>query len=603
MRLLCLMLILLLLLPVSNAQFVNAKVVNIKAVAVKTGEKPEGATIDITVTITPGSGKVFVSTTPYTEIDMQGSAQLAALTACDLLGMDFMKYNFFYEIRAEAPIVGGPSAGAVMTIATIAALKNLSIRKDVFMTGMIYPDGFIGPVGGIPYKLEAAAKSGAKVFLIPKGQRIVYVQEKVEQKKGPFIIVTTKTKPIDLVEYGKKFGVDVVEVSTIEEALWYYTGYTIEKPKPTFSISKYSDLLKILAVNMKNSTMDLLAEVENITRPDEIKEIIKEGDRYFDEGYYYTATSKYFQAKIELRYLYYRVTITDSDELSKEFDRVEKEIDDMVDYLKGLKDVGVESFQIIGAAEERVALAERYLFDAKTSGDFDKALYNLAWAKERIESARTWLSLLNTIKEDVPINREELKKRAEFYFREAESILIYASSIGGYPNLITSAEDSMDLARKQFDMGFYAGAAITCIDAITRASLSVEFIGIKNNEMLNAKLESAKKSAERALTEAEKAVTPILPIAYYEFAETQKDTFVAISYYKLSGRLAKLILVVAKAYPERGLVQVEYPPVTPSGNHYKQQKLHEISNVEIPGFCALAGVMAIAVASCVRRRQ
>ena len=115
MRLLCLMLILLLLLPVSNAQFVNAKVVNIKAVAVKTGEKPEGATIDITVTITLGSGKVFVSTTPYTEIDMQGSAQLAALTACDLLGMDFMKYNFFYEIRAEAPIVGGPSAGAVMT--------------------------------------------------------------------------------------------------------------------------------------------------------------------------------------------------------------------------------------------------------------------------------------------------------------------------------------------------------------------------------------------------------------------------------------------------------------------------------------------------------
>jgi uncharacterized protein len=597
------MLILLLLLPVSNAQFVNAKVVNIKAVAVKTGEKPEGATIDITVTITPGSGKVFVSTTPYTEIDMQGSAQLAALTACDLLGMDFMKYNFFYEIRAEAPIVGGPSAGAVMTIATIAALKNLSIRKDVFMTGMIYPDGFIGPVGGIPYKLEAAAKSGAKIFLIPKGQRIVYVQERVEQKKGPFIIVTTKTKPIDLVEYGKKFGVDVVEVSTIEEALWYYTGYTIEKPKPTFNISKYSDLLKILAVNMKNSTMDLLAKVEKITRPDEIKEIIKEGDRYFEEGYYYTATSKYFQAKIELRYLYYRVTITDSDELSKEFDKVEKEIDDMVNYLKGLKDVGVESFQIIGAAEERIALAERYLFDAETSGDFDKALYNLAWAKERIESARIWLSLLNTIKEDVPINKEELKKRAEFYFREAESIIVYASSIGGYQNLITSAEDSMDLARKQFDMGFYAGAAITCIDAITRASLSVEFIGVKNNEMLNAKLESAKKAAESALAEAEKAVTPILPIAYYEFAETQKDTFVAISYYKLSGRLAKLILVVAKAYPERGLVQVEYPPVTPSENHYKQQKLHEISNVEIPGFCVLAGIIAIAVASYVRRRR
>jgi len=81
------------------------------------------------------------------------------------------------------------------------------------------------------------------------------------------------------------------------------------------------------------------------------------------------------------------------------------------------------------------------------------------------------LSLLSTIKEDIPINRKELKKRAEFYFREAESLIVYARSIGGYPNLISSAEDTMDLARRQFDMGFYAGSAITCIDAITKASL------------------------------------------------------------------------------------------------------------------------------------
>jgi len=599
MRHLILILIAILVFPTIsvNAQFINAKIVTIKAVAVKSGEIPEGVVINITVIVTPGTGKVFVSTLPYTEIDMQGSAQLAALTACDLLGLDFTKYNFFYEIKAESPIVGGPSAGAVMTIATIVALKNLTLRDDVYMTGMIYPDGFIGPVGGIPYKLEAAAKAGAKIFLIPKGQRIVYIQERVEQKHGPFLIITTRTKPVDLIEYGSKLGVKVVEVSTIEEALWYYTGYIIEKPKLTINLSKYSDLLKILAINMKNSTLNFLKVVERFTNVDEVKKLIKDGDRYFNKGYYYTATSKYFQAKIELRYLYYLNTIKDYDSLSREFDNIQAEIDMMKNYLKNL-DVGIESFQIIGAAEERVALAESYLFKAKTSKD--RALYYLAYSKERLESARLWLSLLNSIREDIPIDKEVLKKRAEFYLREAQSLIVYAHSIGGYPELITNAEEDVILARNLFEMDFYSGAAIMCIDAITKASLSVELIGI-NSEMLSNKLQVAKESAESTLAEVEKIVTPILPIAYYEFAETQSDKILALSYYKLSERLAKLIHIVAKVYPERELVKVDYPPVNPRYDHVQVE--HRIERkVIIPGYKMIEFIIGILIAVYIIRK-
>ncbi len=603
-RPLCVGLILLLLIslvPV-HAEFVNAKVVTIKAVAVKTGERPEGAVINITVIITPGTGKVFVSTTPYTEIDMQGSAQLAALTACDLLGVDFTKHDFFYEIRADAPIVGGPSAGAVMTIATIAGLKNLTLRKDVFMTGMIYPDGFIGPVGGIPYKLEAAAKAGAKIFLIPKGQRYVYVQETVEEKQGPFIVITKRLKPVDVEELGKKLGVKVIEVSTIEQALWYYTGYTIQKPKPSVNISKYSDLMKVLAVNMKNRTMKLLNEVEKFEKPEDALRTIKEGDKYYKEGYYYTATCKYFQASIRLRYLLYRNIISNSDQLKRAFDNVSKEIDKMKDYLKKIKQLGVESFQVVGAAEDRVAWAERYLFDAETCGDFDQALWYLALARERIESAKVWLSLLNTIKVDVPINMNELKKRAEFYFREAESLIVYARSIGGYSNLISGAEEAIDLARDQFDSGFYAGSVITCMDAITKASLSIEFIGVVTNSMLETKLNASKKAAEEAIAEAEKAVTPILPVAYYEFAENQKDMAIAISYYKLSERLAKLILFLAKAYPKVELVKTSKPPATSMEGNYSTHTLAKISNIEIPGFEIWMVIVAMALCYLIRRR-
>lgn len=602
MKKLLLLVALILLIQTANAQFINEREVNIKAVAVTSGPSPEGAVIDITVIITPGNGRVFVSTSPYTEIDMQGSAQLAALTACDVLGIDFMKYNFFYIIEADAPIVGGPSAGGVMTVATIAALKNLTIRKDVFMTGMIYPDGFIGPVGGIPYKLEAAAKNGAKIFLIPKGQRVVYVQEQKEEKRGPFIFITTKTRSIDLVEYGKQFGVEVREVETIEEALAYYTGYSIVKPQLQFDVSEYSNMLKLLADRMKDDTLNLLEKVERYADQDELKqvmEILESGDESYEKGNYYTATSRYFTAKIKLRYILYTHTIKNEDDLSREFTNTENELKHTVDYIKSVKELGIESFQLFGAAEERVTIAEEYLHLARTSRDIDTALQYLAYSRERIESAKLWLSLLDTIKKDIPIGEEELKKRAQFYLNQAESLIVYASSIGGYPSLINEAKKNVDLSRKQLNEGFYSGAAISALDAIIKASLSIELINA-NDDLIKTKEESARASAQSALAEVEKVVTPILPTAYYEYAETSDDILLRLSYYKLSERLAKLISAVAKVYSERELVEVEFVPYT---TPTPEETRLPIIEPEVPGFEAWVAVTALAAVSALGARR
>ena len=586
----------------ANAQFINESKVTIKAVAVRSGAEPQGAVINITVIVTPGNGKVFVSTIPYTEIDMQGSAQLAALTACDLLGVDFMCHDFFYIIEADAPIVGGPSAGGVMCVATIAALKNLSIKNDVFMTGMIYPDGFIGPVGGIPYKLEAAANNGAKYFLIPKGQRVVYVQEKKEERIGPFIRISIVTKPVDVVEYGKQLGVDVVEVETVEQALAYYTGYTIEKPKLTFNLTKYSNIMLRLADKMKGDATSLFEQVKKIAKDDEIEriqKIIDEAEENYKEGNYYTSTSKYFVAKIEMRYLLYKHTITNDEELSDEFDRIEKDIENLEEYLKNSNGVGVESFQLYGAAEERVSLAEEYLKKAEMSTNRDKALEYLAYARERVESARVWLSLLSTIKEDVPIGRDELKRRSQLYLSQAESMIVYAKTIGGQPDLIDEASGDVSVAKTQLDEGMYCGAAISSMEAITKASLSIELIGVEytraGRELIEVKVETAKKSAESAISELEQFVTPILPVAYYEFAKTNEETIAKLAYYKLSERIAKLIGVVAKSYAEKELVEVEHPPL-PAHHTTSLPRVYEV-----PAFQAIAALAAITAGAVFRR--
>lgn len=588
--------------PVS-AQFIHERKVVIQAVAVKTGTKPEGAVINITVVVTPGNGEVFVSTSPYTEIDMQGSAQLAALTACDLLGIDYMKYDFFYTIHANAPIVGGPSAGGVMCIATVAALKNLSIRRDVFMTGMIYPDGFIGPVGGIPYKLEAAASHGAKYFLIPAGQRIVYVRETKIVKNGPFIFESTVTKPVDVVKLGEKLGVKVVEVETVNQALEYYTGYKLEQKNATINLTRYSNILKKLADKMKKEAEDLYSIFSQIATKDElsnIKKIMDEAQTEYNQGRYYTATSEWFTAMIKMRYIQYERTIKTEQALENEFKRVQKDINNMLGYLNSTSNsVGLESFQLYGAAEERITIAQNYLNKAESSSDVNTALYYLAYARERVESARLWLSLLPGIKEDVPLGKQEIKRRAQLYLSQAESMIVYASSIYGQKDLLELAQQDVDAGRTQLDEGLYCGAALSAINAITKASLSIELIGFPSSqiqELLQEKINASKKDAQIAIAQLEKHVTPILPVAYYEFAETSKDPITKLAYFKLSERIAKLIGVLAKIHQHSKLVKVNHP----SAPTFEESYTNTI-NTRVPGFEVVVSIVAVFIALWKRR--
>ncbi len=581
----------------ASAQCPGAKVVHIKAVAVTSGENPSGAVINITISVTPGDGKVFVSTTPFTEIDMQGSAQLAALTACDLLGIDFTKYDFYYVIEADAPIVGGPSAGAVMTVGTIAALKGLKLNPDVYMTGMIYPDGFIGPVGGLTYKLDAAAKHGGKIFLVPKGQTKVYVEEKEEKRLGMVYIITPVTKVIDLVKYGMEKGVKVYEVETINDALKFYTGYEIKKPKANFTIGEYSPLLKKLAEEMKKSVDTLKNQVSS----EKADELIKEAEDYYNRGMYYTSTSRYFEAMIYLRYALYDKTIKTADDFDAEVSRIKTEIEQMKDYLEK-QPMGVNSFQLLAAAEERIGEAENALETAQTTRSGDP-LYYLAYAKERVESARVWLSLLPDIKDDYMLPKDEIQKRAEFYISQAGSLLVYANTLNGYSSLVDRAYSSLSTAKKLFTDGFYAGAAVIAVESITDSSLSIE---LKYGENVTDKIDKVREEAKVALTEAEKTMFPILPAAYFEFAETSPNIYAQVMYYTLSARLAKLLSVISNAGGEKEIVHTAFTP--PPLSYEPQQQPANATTSRIgeifksPGFEWIGAVVAISVALIAFRR-
>ncbi len=47
-----------------------------------------GSYLNAQVIVTNGTGHVFVDTNPFTQVDLQGSARIAAMVASDVLGVD-----------------------------------------------------------------------------------------------------------------------------------------------------------------------------------------------------------------------------------------------------------------------------------------------------------------------------------------------------------------------------------------------------------------------------------------------------------------------------------------------------------------------------------
>ena len=186
----------------------------------------EGTTMQISVEIKPGDGKILVNTVTPTGVDFQSSARTAVQVAENMANVDLSKNDVIFSISLKENIqaVDGQSAGAAMTVLLIAELTHKDIRTDVLMTGTINPDSSIGRIGGVMEKADAAGKYGAKIFLVPSGQSTVQVESCDEKKVGVILYKNCKFVPTSLSQITHdKYDMDVIEVKNIQEALSYFT--------------------------------------------------------------------------------------------------------------------------------------------------------------------------------------------------------------------------------------------------------------------------------------------------------------------------------------------------------------------------------------------
>ena len=183
-----------------------------------------GVTAHLAVDVKPGEGLILVNiNNVLANEDTQHSARMAAYVAESETGIDLSGLDIIYNLLANASMLEGPSAGAAMTITTIAALQNKKINQSVMITGTINHDGTIGPSGNVFAKAKAAKKSGARLFLVPIGEseNKEYIETEFCKKYGIFEYCqpefTTKKISIE-----KEAEIGVKEVGDISEALEYF---------------------------------------------------------------------------------------------------------------------------------------------------------------------------------------------------------------------------------------------------------------------------------------------------------------------------------------------------------------------------------------------
>jgi len=189
----------------------------------------QGTVMKITVEIRDGSGQVLVNTAIPTGVDFQTSAKTAVTVSQKITNVDLSKKDVIFSISSgnnqELQAVDGGSAGGAMTVLLSSEILEKPLNDKVLMTGTIGGDGTIGEIGGVAEKADAAGKYGAKIFLVPQGQAIVEVQSCNENTEGVFTYrsCTAQEKPLSPITE-KQYGMKIIEVSNIKQALSYFNS-------------------------------------------------------------------------------------------------------------------------------------------------------------------------------------------------------------------------------------------------------------------------------------------------------------------------------------------------------------------------------------------
>jgi Lon-like ATP-dependent protease len=128
-----------------------------------------GSVLPIMAEVTPAQGAngTVIATGMLKEIALESIKNVSAILK-KFTGKDVKNIDIHIQFIGTYMGVEGDSASISVATAVISAIEGIPVRQDVAMTGSLSVRGDVLPVGGVTFKIEAAAKAGIKTVLIPR---------------------------------------------------------------------------------------------------------------------------------------------------------------------------------------------------------------------------------------------------------------------------------------------------------------------------------------------------------------------------------------------------------------------------------------------------
>lgn len=529
---------LILLLPAVNAQQGHMRLLAVT----ETGDGNVGGIADLFLEIKPGSGRVFLETFPLTKIDTQISTRFAKEIACDFADVDCNEFDFFYTITAGSSIIGGPSAGSAIAILTFSLIEDVNLDDNVAITGTINSGGLIGPVGGVRAKIEAADRAGMRKVLIPFGESFDHINETRNNE--------SINQSFNINRSREKYDIEIKEVITLDEALFEFTGKRFREKKANITISQnYKDTMKGLAVQLCSRSTKLKNRISNFTRSDNRTEVLfnnslnlsNKGKESFVDNKFYSSASYCFGSNVGFNHLtLLQLNLTEAEvrekinELKRDIEGFDEDIENRE--LKTVTDL--ESYMIV---KERLIEADEFVDRVLESVENNNTnLGELAYAMERLNSAKSWAEFLNNEGKEFDFNDQVIEKACRTKLSEVEERLQYVQLY--FPRNLENTRKELGYAYQDLDNGNFE----LCLFKASKAKANVDTVlsvfGVRNDNVRNV-VDKKLEIVERNLVEeTEKGAFPVVGYSYFEYANSLKETdpFSALLYSEYALELSNL---------------------------------------------------------------
>ncbi len=545
----------------------------------------QGSTADLFLEVRVGSGRVFLDTSPLTKIDTQISTRYAKEIACDYFDLDCDHYDFIYTIRAHSNIIGGPSAGAAIAALTTLTVLDLEYDESVAITGTINSGGIVGPVGGVKEKIEAAAEQNLSKVLISLGSsdhefesEEADADESAQYKEAKSNPLAKEDMPLfnanpydNLIDYGTKgLGIEVEEVSDLNDVLFHLTGIELRENNFDFEVDgSYNQIMKSLETDLCERSDNLESELQalfdsselSLEEKNEIRDVINErrldANAAQNEGDHYSAASFCFGLNVYLGTQNLLLSNLSDLEIFTESVRIEGNVTLLSGQVESEVIETISDLQTKMIVEERLLEVLTLLEDANESNHTDIKISSLAFARERLNSATSWMQFFSMEGKLLLVDDIILADVCQKKLEEAQERFQY---VGTYLSELDLSDINRKIERAQFAQreGDHSICLMQASQAKAESSTILSSLGI-NDENFAASLESRSRAVERIISEnVEEGFFPILGFSYYQYANTlgsEEMSYSSLLYLEYALELSDLDIY----FPEqRTLIQTNF---------------------------------------------